>query len=325
MLPRRETRQFFVCALPYRAPMKQVTLGRTNLTVGIAGLGCGGPSRLGTARGATTDEAAALVRLAFDHGVTFIDTAESYGTEPAVGQAIAEIGRDRVVLSSKQSVTADWKSDQFKSAEQFLENLDASLKRLGTDYLDLYHAHGVMTHELDHTLDVIVPAMQQAKAAGKIRHLALSEAFAHDTDHQALQQLLDRSDDFDVLMVGFTLLNPSARLTVFPTTQERGVGTLSMFTVRRALSNEQKRAETLAAMNLPGDCLDFLLDEAGSLPEAAYRFAAHEPGMDVILFGTGNADHLKENIESCNKPPLSETAQSRLRELFGHRSDASGN
>ena len=68
--------------------MDQIVLGRTGLEIGVAGLGCGGHSRLGQATGATEEESVALVRRALDLGVTYIDTARAYGTEEIVGRAV---------------------------------------------------------------------------------------------------------------------------------------------------------------------------------------------------------------------------------------------
>jgi hypothetical protein len=68
------------------------------------------------------------------------------------------------------------------------------------------------------------------------------------------------------------------------------------------------------------DPLGFLVHEggAGSLVDAAYRFVRHEPGVDVVLFGTGNIAHLRANIASLLAPPLPEADRGRLKELFGH-------
>ena len=71
--------------------MEYTILGRTELKVSVAGLGCGGGSKLGLSSGGTEDTAVGLIRKAIDLGVNFIDTASSYGTEPAVGKAIADI------------------------------------------------------------------------------------------------------------------------------------------------------------------------------------------------------------------------------------------
>jgi len=73
--------------------------------------------------------------------------------------------------------------------------------------------------------------------------------------------------------------------------------------------------------------LDFLLAEsdANSVVEAAYRFCRHEPGVDIVLTGTGSVDHLVENVGSILKPALSENTHMRLRGLFGHINSVSGN
>ena len=82
--------------------MDTVMLGRTGVQVSAAGLGCGGHSRLGQSYGATAEQSSDLVRLALDLGVTYVDTAQAYGTESIVGAAVSG-HRDRVVVSSKAS------------------------------------------------------------------------------------------------------------------------------------------------------------------------------------------------------------------------------
>jgi aryl-alcohol dehydrogenase-like predicted oxidoreductase len=138
--------------------MQMRTLGRTGLNVSVAGLGCGGPSRLGTAHGASDEQAADLVRLAIDLGVNYIDTAESYGTEKAVGLAIAG-HRDRVIVSSKTGIGS---KEGFRTAEEILASLDGSLSRLGVDCIDVYHMHGVSQRQLDHAEQVVLPALINA-------------------------------------------------------------------------------------------------------------------------------------------------------------------
>ena len=82
--------------------MLTVKLGRTGAEVSVAGLGCGGASRLGMARGADVEQAAGGVRRAIELGVTFIDTARNYGTEEAVGAGIRG-RRHEVFISTKSS------------------------------------------------------------------------------------------------------------------------------------------------------------------------------------------------------------------------------
>jgi L-galactose dehydrogenase len=75
------------------------------------------------------------------------------------------------------------------------------------------------------------------------------------------------------------------------------------------------------------DPLGFLLKEtdAATLPEAAYRFCRHEHGVDVVLTGTGNPDHLQENVSSILKPPLPKAALQKLESLFGGLDSLTGN
>ena len=89
--------------------MDYVKLGRTNLNVSVAGLGCGGNSKLGLWRGKDKAHAVSLVRRALELGVNFIDTAHSYGTEEAVGEGIKGVTRDDVVISTKYHPAWDGK------------------------------------------------------------------------------------------------------------------------------------------------------------------------------------------------------------------------
>ena len=301
--------------------MQTTTLGRTGFNVSVAGLGCGGPSRLGTREGygGTEEDAVGLVRLAIDSGVNLLDTAVVYRTEGIVGRAVRESGRrDDLFVTSKAGV------DQ--SPAEFAKSIDASLQTLGLDHLDAYFLHGVKPSELPAAMENLVPVLHDAQSAGKIRFLAISELFQDDPAHHMFRSLYANNawaDVFDVIMVGFNLLNPSARRHVLPHTGRLNIGTLCMFAVRRALSDAQRRGEVLDEMNLPAETLDFLGD-AESVTEKGYRFCRHEPGIDCVLFGTGNQNHLRVNVRSINGNPLSADDAKRLNDLFGTRESVSG-
>ena len=313
--------------------MEYTTLGRTGLKVSVAGLGCGGPSRLGLRANKSAKEAAALVRRAIDMGVNFLDTAEVYGTEEIVGKALEAIPRDRVVISTKKAFPL---SDPANPAGELRKGLEQSLKRLKSDYIDVYHAHGVEPQDYGYVSDRLVPEMLKLKEEGKIRFLGITEAFVEDMDHRMLQQAL-KEGYWDVIMVGYNMLNQSARTKILPGTLKENVGTLVMFAVRRALSRPERLREVwadlvqkgLVAGNAcnPEDPLNFLLREgkASTIVDAAYRFCRHEPGVHVVLSGTGSADHLKANIESLTKPPLPESVTARLRETFARVDCITGN
>src|SRR6185369_9691670 len=92
------------CAGQQGARMQYTTLGKTGLKVSVAGLGCGGFSRLGLPAGKSEDEAARLVLDAVDLGINVLDTAPAYGTEATVGKALKSLPRDQVVVSTKAFV-----------------------------------------------------------------------------------------------------------------------------------------------------------------------------------------------------------------------------
>lgn len=313
--------------------MEYTTLGRTGLRVSRMGMGCGGHSRLGMATGGTPEEAEQVVREALALGVNFIDTAEAYGTEEVVGRALAGIPRDQVLLSTKVGVPHEGRR---ATTTEFRQRVEACLGRLRTDYVDVFHLHGVSLDDYPYACEELLPALRDLRTEGKVRFLGITEVFAADPGHRMLSRALDDAA-WDVVMVGFNLLNQSARERVLARTQENNIGTLCMFAVRRALSQpEALRAlmRGLAADGLvdgedfdPKDPLGFLQTEGGAqnLPQAAYRFCRWEPGMDVVLSGTGQVAHLRENAASLGAPPLPAPVVERLERLFARVDSVSGN
>lgn len=306
--------------------MQYTKLGRTGLTVSVAGLGCGGNSRLGLGRGKTDAEAVQLVRAALDRGVTFFDTAEAYGTEHILGQAFTPAERRNVVISTKSRIVRG--SERMTPAE-VVANLDASLRRLGSDCVDVFLFHGIAPGHYDYVAEVLKPALLAEKAKGKLRFLGLSETSPNDPEQTMLQRALD-DPDWQVMMLGFHMLNQGARRAIFPRSMRQGVGTLMMFVVRNIFSRPGLLAETMRSLAAEGKVprsladrdnpLDFLLHDSGAstITEAAYRFARHEPGSDVVLFGTSDIGHLQTNIDSILAPPLPAADVGRLYQLFGH-------
>jgi aryl-alcohol dehydrogenase-like predicted oxidoreductase len=300
--------------------MHYTTLGRTGLKVSVAGLGCGGNSRIGLGSGLSEAQSVALVRSAIDLGVNFLDTAAAYETESVVGKAIKGRPRDSVVISTKSHAT---------SAASVLASLDNSLRQLGTDHVDVFHLHGLGPAAYDKAMAEIVPALLKEKAKGKLRHLAVSETGPRDPEHTMLARAVE-AGCFDVFMLGFNMMHQNARELVLPKTRTEGIGTLCMFAVRNIFSKpdvlKKTVAELVAAGKLPrgmaaqDNPLGFLVHEGGaeSVTDAAYRFARHTPGIDVVLFGTGSVAHLEANIASLLRPPLPAPDVAKLHDLFGH-------
>jgi len=306
--------------------MEYTTLGRTGLKVSVAGLGCGGFSKLGLGTGKSEDDAVALIRQALDLGVNLLDTAAVYGTEEVVGKALRGVPRDSVVVCTKASKAAGEK--QF-SLDKVLASLDGSLRRLGVDYVDVFQLHAVHPTQYDQVRDAIAPPLLRERERGKFRFLGITETAPNDVEHDMLFRATQDAM-WDTAMVAFHMMHQPARARVFPYTQANRIGTLLMFVVRGIFARPAQLAgeirQLAAAGQLPAwlgesdDPLGFLLHAGGasSLTDAAYRFVRHEPGVDVVLFGTGDAGHLRTNIESILKPPLPQADCAKLAELFGH-------
>jgi aryl-alcohol dehydrogenase-like predicted oxidoreductase len=302
--------------------MELTELGNTGVMVSVAGLGCGGNSRIGLGRGASTAESIALVHEALDLGVNFLDTARAYGTENIVGQALADGRRDKVVLSTKARI---FDGDELARPEHLVASLETSLRELGTDYVDVFHLHGVPTQHYEHARDTLAPALLAERDKGKLRFVGITELASGDPNQEMLSRAVTEPP-WQVIMCAFHMMHQVARQALFPTTTARGIGTLMMFVVRNIFSSPEVLTSTVEELIEggqvngvdPADPLAFLIHENGasSVTEAAYRFVRHEPGVDVVLFGTGRAEHLRSNIQSILKPPLPDDDTQRLYTLF---------
>ena len=312
--------------------MDTTTLGKTGLRVSVAGLGGGGYSRLGLGAGGDEANAERVVRAAIDLGVNFIDTAETYGTQAVIGRALKDVRREDVVLSTKKCAG---RPGDLCTPDAFREGVEVCLRELGTDTIDVFHLHATQIPEYDYVVGEIVPVVQAMRDEGKIRFIGVTEMFNGDSAHAMLSRAV-RDDCWDVIMVGLNMLNPSASRDVLPMAAERGIGSLVMFAVRNALSQPARLREVLDDLADRGkldpdtfdrdDPLGFLIADGGadSIVEAAYRYARWQQGVSVVLTGTGDVEHLRQNVATICQPPLPDAVLERLDDLFGHVDCVSG-
>jgi aryl-alcohol dehydrogenase-like predicted oxidoreductase len=156
--------------------MEQRELGKSGLKVSAIGLGCMGLS-FGYGQATETSEAVALIRRAVELGVTFFDTAEVYGpftNEAVVGEALAPF-RDQVVIATKFGFDIGGKALAALNSrpEHIRDVVEASLKRLRTDRIDLLYQHRV---DPAVPIEDVAGAVKQLITAGKVKHFGLSEA-----------------------------------------------------------------------------------------------------------------------------------------------------
>jgi aryl-alcohol dehydrogenase-like predicted oxidoreductase len=194
-----------------------------DLDVSAIGLGCMGMS----AFYGSTDEAESVetIRRALEVGVDFVDTAQLYGpltNESLVGRAVAG-RRDEYVIATKfnrrmdGAVPGEMSSvgPQDGSAGHVRSSIEGSLRRLGTDYVDLYYQHRV---DPNVPIEETVGAMAELVAEGKIRHIGLSEAAA-DTIRRA-----NAVHPITAVQTEFSLWSRDPENGVLPTCRELGIG-----------------------------------------------------------------------------------------------------
>jgi aryl-alcohol dehydrogenase-like predicted oxidoreductase len=201
--------------------MQKRTLGRDGLEVSAIGLGCMGLSH-GYGPATDTQDAIALIRAAFERGVTFFDTAEVYGpftNEEVVGEALEPI-RDQVVIATKfgfdlDPATGERRGGVNSRPEHIKAVADASLKRLNTDVIDLFYQHRV---DPDVPIEDVAGAVRDLIQAGKVRHFGLSEAGARTIRRaHAVQPVAALQSEYSLWYRG-----PEAE--ILPTLEELGIG-----------------------------------------------------------------------------------------------------
>ncbi|TCL07491.1 aldo/keto reductase [Sodalis ligni] len=199
--------------------MQKRTLGNGKLEVSALGLGCMGLSH---AYGPAKDrqEAIALIRAAVERGVTFFDTAEVYGpytNEDVVGEALAPF-RDRVVIATKFGFvlpSPDGKQHLNSRPDHIRQVVEASLKRLKTDVIDLLYQHRV---DPEVPIEDVAGTVRQLIQEGKVKHFGLSEAGAQTIRRAHAVQPVT------ALQSEYSLWWREPETEILPTLEELGIG-----------------------------------------------------------------------------------------------------
>jgi len=201
--------------------MEKRRLGKSDLEVSAIGLGCMGMS---SAYGPAADkgEMIELIRAARDLGVTHFDTAEAYGpfvNEELVGEALQPI-RDKVTIATKFGFDIDLETGARRGGtnsrpEHIKQVADAALKRLRTDYIDLFYQHRVDPHV---PIEDVAGAVKELIAEGKVKHFGMSEAAVQTIRRaQAVQPVTAVQSEYSLFYRG-----PEAEL--LPALEELGIG-----------------------------------------------------------------------------------------------------
>ncbi|MDG0809329.1 aldo/keto reductase [Cohnella rhizosphaerae] len=280
--------------------MKKNRLGGSELYVGEIGLGC---MSLGTEE----TKAVALVGEALDRGVTLLDTADLYDggrNEELVGKAIRG-RREQVVLATKVGNRRvpgreGWTWDASKS--YILSAVRNSLKRLGTDYIDLYQLHG---GTLDDPIDDTIEAFEQLKREGVIRAYGISSIRPN-----VIRAYAARSGIASV-MNQYSIVDRRAEETVLPLLAEKGISVIARGPVASgALAEGREPAKGVLDYELDelvalrGE-LQRLTSPARSLSQLAIRYSLGHPAVAAAVPGASSREQLLQNLAAAEVPPLS--------------------
>jgi aryl-alcohol dehydrogenase-like predicted oxidoreductase len=307
--------------------MRTRTLG-TSLVVSEQGLGCMGMS--GNYGVRNDDESRATLRRAFDLGVTFYDTADIYGpyiNEELLGTEFGSVRSD-VVIATKfaHEVTPEGKIRINGRPDYVRAACDASLRRLNTDYIDLYYQHRV---DLDVPVEETWGAMKQLVDAGKVRTLGISEA-APDTirrahavhpvtaiqsEYSLWTRDVERNGVLDVareLSIGFVPFSPLAR--GFLSGEITSLDQLPENDYRRG--NPRFQGENLDHNLTLVRGVEAIAAEKGVKPTQLALAWVLAQGDDIVpIPGTKRVSYLEENLASSDIQ-LTDDDRARLDELF---------
>jgi aryl-alcohol dehydrogenase-like predicted oxidoreductase len=273
--------------------MEKRILGKTGLKVSRLGVGLAEIGHQLT----FPDEAQAadVLNTALDAGINFLDTAACYGiSEQLIGRTIAHRRQEYVLATKCGHVTGGYDGEEW-TAQTVRDSIDRSLRRMQTDYLDLVQLHSCGVEILER--GKVIQVLQDAQAAGKTRFIGYSG------DNEAAEWAVE-SGIFDTLQTSFNLVDQRARIHLFPQAKTKGMGII----IKRPIANG-----AWGASKSPSEYADKyferaqVLAEMGSLPGAAEHrilqalgFTFAHDAVDVAIVGTGNADHMKSNIEWVN-------------------------
>jgi aryl-alcohol dehydrogenase-like predicted oxidoreductase len=292
--------------------MNRRKLGQSGLEVSALGLGCMG---LSFAYGPAPEKqsAIALIRAAYDLGVTFFDTAEAYGpfaNEELLGEALAPI-RDQVVIATKFGFkNGDSTAGVDSRPERIRAVAEASLQRLRTDRIDLLYQHRV---DPNVPMEDVAGTVKEMIREGKVRHFGLSEAGVQSIRRaHAVQPVA-------ALQSEYSLWWREPEKEILPTCQELGIGFVPFSPLGRGFLTGKIDANTAFAQNDFRNTLprfspearkanQALLDRLGSIAAAkkatpaqiALAWLLAQRSWIVPIPGTTKLDRLKENVGAAS-------------------------
>ncbi|MFC1945265.1 aldo/keto reductase [Chloroflexota bacterium] len=324
-------------------------LGKTGLKVSEIGFGCGNVGGL-MIRGSHYEQMEA-VKHALDLGINYFDTAAAYGdgqSETNLGRVLNELNPE-IILATKVRIGRDDLPD-IRSAVQ--RSLEASLKRLKRDSVDILQLHTAISVDLETTFGRdsielksvlgkfgVANAFDAVRSQGLVRFIGLTGLGEAEAIHE-----IAKSGRFDLMQVYYNMLNPSAGWRVpayFPgydfrqlidvvANQDMGVAIIRVMAggaLGGTIARTGHASPRVGGTMVPGgeykidedraSKLGFLLSgDVDSLPKAAIRFALMKPSVSIVLVGFSSREQIDEAVACSGKAPLPSIVVEQLQQLW---------
>jgi aryl-alcohol dehydrogenase-like predicted oxidoreductase len=314
--------------------MENRNLGRTGVSVSPL---CLGAMMFGAWGNPDHDESVRIIHRALDAGINFVDTADVYArgeSEEIVGKALAGGRRDNVILATKVHGTMGDDPNEFGNSRRWIiREVENSLRRLGTDWIDLYQIH---RPELDTDIDETLGALTDLVRAGKVRYIGSSTFPASQiVEAQWVAERRNR-ERFVCEQPPYSILVRGIEADVLPTCQRYGMGVIPWSPLaggwlsgryrKDAELPESHRAQRIPGrydMSLPGnqrkldavDALAQLAEEAGlTLIEMSLAFVIRHPGVTSAIIGPRTMEHLESQLTAADVE-LSDDVLDRIDEI----------
>ena len=267
-------------------PIPRRPLGSTGEEVSVLGIGGG---HIGQAKH-TEAESVRLMRTALDHGINFLDNAWDYNhgeSERRMGAALRDGYREKAFLMTKVCTHGRGKTVA-------IEMLEEQLRRLQTDYLDLWQIHEVVFDnepELSYAAGGAIEALVEAREQGKVRYVGFT---GHKSPWHHLE-MIRRGFAWDAVQMPLNVMDHHFRSferEVVPVLAERGIGVIGM---KSQGGGRITRAGVVS-------------------PEESIRYVISTPGVSTLVSGIDNMEHLRINAAAAAGPPMDEAERAALRE-----------
>ncbi len=274
------------------------SLGKTDINVSILGYGA---SPLGNVFDVCDEkEGIKSVHYAIDHGVNFFDVSPFYGltlAEDRLGKALKG-KRNDIILASKAG-RYDIKEFDF-SYQKIIQSIDDSLKRLQTDYLDLYQLHDIEFGSKEQILNEAIPAIQKIKASGKARYVGITGLPINYLAEIA------RNTEIDTVLswAHYNFLDDEIDVELVPLSKEKGFGLMNAAPLmQRILSDANlpiwlNASKEMQAVQKP--LLDVCQQYGVKLSDVALRFAMDHPYISTTIIGMCDMPSIIQNVSVLN-------------------------